>query len=52
VEKRFSINYHKQCWNVEIGYAEKVNATATGDQYDKTFMIAFSLYGLGKVGGW
>jgi LPS-assembly protein len=52
VEKKFSINYHKQCWNVEIGYAEKVNATATGDQYDKTFMIAFSLYGLGKVGGW
>jgi LPS-assembly protein len=52
VEKTLSLKYHKQCWTVEIGYSEKVNATATGDQYDKTFMVAFSLYGLGKVGGW
>jgi LPS-assembly protein len=50
VEKTFSLKYHKQCWNVEIGYSEKVNATATGDQYDKSFMVVFSLYGLGKVG--
>ena len=50
VEKTLSLKYHKQCWNVEIGYSEKVNATATGDQYDKSFMVVFSLYGLGKVG--
>ena len=50
VQKTFSLKYHKQCWNVEIGYSEKVNITATGNQYDKSLMVVFSLYGLGKVG--
>jgi LPS-assembly protein len=61
VEKTLSLKYHKQCWDVQIGYSEKINATATGttatgatvitgNQYDKSFMVVFSLYGLGKVG--
>jgi LPS-assembly protein len=48
LEKTYVLTYHKQCWSVGFSYSEKVNATAIGDQYDKTYMIIFSLLGLGS----
>jgi len=54
VETTYGINYHKQCWNVGVFYSEKIKADAAGvidkDQFDKTFMVVFSLYGLGSLG--
>jgi len=56
-EKKLSVNYHKQCWNVEISYAEKLNTTINqygvsveGDKFDRTCMVTLSLHGLGTVG--
>lgn len=56
-EKKFAINYRKQCWNIELSYAEKLNTTINqagvsteGDKIDRTFMMVLSLYGLGTVG--
>ena len=56
-EKKLSVNYHKQCWNVEFSYAEKLNTTINqfgvstdGDKYDRTYMVTLSLYGLGTIG--
>jgi len=43
VENTIGFNYHKQCWSIEVKYSESFN--------DKSFTVAFSLYGLGKFGG-
>jgi len=43
LENTIGFNYHKQCWSIEVKYSE------TKD--DKRYMVGFSLYGLGKVGG-
>jgi len=42
LESTYGIDYHKQCWSVEITYSD------TSD--DRAYMVVFSLYGLGKVG--
>ena len=56
-EKKIGIRYHKQCWNVEFSYAEKLNTTINqtgfsteGDKLDRTYMLTLSLYGLGTFG--
>ena len=36
-------NYHRQCWSIGLSYADDAN--------DRTFMLSFSLNGLGSVGG-
>ena len=36
-------NYHRQCWSIGLNYAD--------DDNDQTFMLSFSLNGLGSVGG-
>jgi LPS-assembly protein len=36
-------NYHRQCWSVGLSFADDAN--------DQTFMLSFSLNGLGSVGG-
>ncbi|MBN2516202.1 MAG: LPS-assembly protein LptD [Deltaproteobacteria bacterium] len=42
LESTYAIDYHKQCWSVGVSYSD------TSD--DRSYMIIFSLYGLGKVG--
>jgi LPS-assembly protein len=56
-EKKMGVSYHKQCWNVELSFAEKLNTTINqygvstqGDLYDRTYMLTLSLYGLGTFG--
>jgi LPS-assembly protein len=44
IESTYGIRYRKQCWNVEFNVSDR--------QDDRTVMVVFSLYGLGKVGGW
>ena len=43
LENTIGFKYHKQCWSIEVKYSETEN--------DKSFTLAFSLYGLGKFGG-
>jgi LPS-assembly protein len=43
LEKTFVMDYHKQCWSVELSYSDLDN--------DRRYMAVFSLYGLGKAGG-
>jgi LPS-assembly protein len=43
MERTYGLVYGKQCWSIDIKYSE------TED--DKRYTVAFSLYGLGKVGG-
>jgi LPS-assembly protein len=43
IEKTYGFNYSKQCWTVEVKYTE------THD--DKQYMVALTLYGLGRFGG-
>jgi len=42
LETTYAIDYHKQCWSVELSYTDSPD--------DRSFMMIFSLYGLGKVG--
>jgi LPS-assembly protein len=42
LETTYGLEYHKQCWAVEMTYSD------TSD--DEAYMVVFSLYGLGKVG--
>jgi LPS-assembly protein len=56
-EKKLGVSYHKQCWNVELSFSEKLNTTINqsgvstqGDQYDRTYMLTLYLYGLGTFG--
>jgi LPS-assembly protein len=43
LEKTIGLEYRRQCWAVEVSYSDLVN--------DRTFMVLFSLSGLGRVGG-
>ncbi|PIP07256.1 MAG: hypothetical protein COX52_04455 [Syntrophobacterales bacterium CG23_combo_of_CG06-09_8_20_14_all_48_27] len=43
VERTYGLNYRRQCWNAELSYSDSEN--------DRRFMMSFSLYGLGRVGG-
>ncbi len=43
LEATYAVNYHKQCWSAELSYSDSPD--------DRRFMLVFSLYGLGKVGG-
>jgi len=43
LETTYAIDYHKQCWSAELSYSDSAD--------DRRFMLIFSLYGLGKVGG-
>ncbi len=43
LETTYGIHYHKQCWSAELSYSDSTD--------DRRFMLIFSLYGLGKVGG-
>jgi LPS-assembly protein len=43
MERTYGVKYREQCWSVEVYISE----TAT----DRTFMVGFSLLGLGKIGG-
>ncbi|MBW2559724.1 MAG: LPS-assembly protein LptD [Deltaproteobacteria bacterium] len=42
LETTYALNYHKQCWSVEVSYSHSPD--------DTSYMFIFSLYGLGKVG--
>ncbi|TFG93828.1 MAG: LPS assembly protein LptD [Syntrophobacterales bacterium] len=42
LETTYALDYHKQCWSVEFSYTDSPD--------DRSFMVVFSLYGLGKVG--
>ncbi len=42
LETTYGLDYHRQCWSV--------NASYTDSSDDRSFMLVFSLYGLGKVG--
>ncbi|MDD5724249.1 MAG: LPS assembly protein LptD [Syntrophales bacterium] len=42
LETTYALDYHKQCWSVELSYTDSPD--------DRSFMMIFSLYGLGKVG--
>ena len=42
LETTYALDYHKQCWSVEISYSHAPD--------DTSYMFIFSLYGLGKVG--
>jgi LPS-assembly protein len=44
VEAAYGLNYRKQCWNVELNVTERED--------DRTVMVVFSLYGIGKGGAW
>jgi len=44
VEAAYGLNYRKQCWNVELNVTDKED--------DRTAMVVFSLYGIGKGGVW
>lgn len=44
VEAGYGLNYRKQCWNVELNVTERED--------DRTVMVVFSLYGIGKGGAW
>jgi LPS-assembly protein len=43
LEKTIGLEYRGQCWSVEVSYSDLVS--------DRSFMILFSLTGLGRVGG-
>ena len=43
LERTFGVKYRKQCWSIEVYISETEN--------DRTFMVGFSLVGLGKFGG-
>ena len=43
LEKTVGIEYRHQCWSVQMSYSDLVD--------DRTFMVLFSLSGLGRVGG-
>jgi len=43
LERTYGVKYRKQCWSVEVYISETKN--------DKTYMVGFSLLGLGKFGG-
>lgn len=42
LETTYAIDYHRQCWSVEISYTDSPD--------DRSVMLVFYLYGLGKVG--
>ena len=42
LEATYAVDYHRQCWSVEFSYTDSPD--------DRSFMMVFSLYGLGKVG--
>ena len=42
LETTYGIDYHRQCWGVEVTYSD--------DDYDRVWMVVFSLYGLGETG--
>ena len=43
LERTYGVKYREQCWSVEVYISET--------QTDKTYMVGFSLLGLGKFGG-
>ncbi len=43
LETTYGVQLQKQCWSVEFTYSDMDD--------DKRFMVMFSLFGLGKVGG-
>jgi LPS-assembly protein len=40
VESTYGLQYRKQCWNVDLNLSDR--------EEDRTFMVVFSLYGIGK----
>jgi LPS-assembly protein len=56
-EKKLAINYKRQCWNLQLSYAETLNTqinaagiSVQGDKVDRTYMVTLYLYGLGTIG--
>lgn len=56
-EKKLAISYKRQCWNLQLSYAETLNTqinpsgiSTQGDIIDRTYMVTLYLYGLGSVG--
>jgi len=43
IRNAIGFNYKRQCWSIGLTYADDVN--------DRSFMLSFSLAGLGGVGG-
>jgi len=42
LESTIGLNYHKQCWSIDMKYSES--------ETDRNFTVLFSLYGLGSSG--
>ncbi|MEA3471780.1 MAG: LPS assembly protein LptD [Thermodesulfobacteriota bacterium] len=42
LETKLGVDYHRQCWGVEVGYRDSDG--------DRSVMVIFSLYGLGRAG--
>ena len=42
LETTYAMDYHRQCWSVEVSYTDSPD--------DRSVMLVFYLYGLGKVG--
>ncbi|HOO91718.1 MAG TPA: LPS assembly protein LptD, partial [Syntrophales bacterium] len=42
LETTYALDYHRQCWSVEVSYTDSPD--------DRSVMVVFYLYGLGKVG--
>ncbi len=42
LEATYALDYHRQCWSVEFSYTDSPD--------DRSFMVIFYLYGIGKVG--
>ncbi|MBN2178479.1 MAG: LPS-assembly protein LptD [Deltaproteobacteria bacterium] len=42
LETKFGIDYHRQCWGIELSYRDSDD--------DRSVMAIFSLYGLGRAG--
>ena len=41
LERSLLLKYHRQCWSVDLGYADEDD--------DRRFLMSFSLYGIGGM---
>jgi LPS-assembly protein len=55
-EKKLIISYKRQCWNLQLSYAETLNTqinssgiSTQGDKFDRTYMLTLNLFGLGTI---
>jgi len=47
VERTYSIQYRRQCWEIQVSFSDNVTYLADGaEQPDRTYSVKLSLYGL------